>query len=115
MSGNGDVLREDEALERLGGDRDFLVELLGDLLEVAGSEISQLREALESEDEQVSIRSAHSIKGAAANLSAVRLSGIAREIEITCRDGRLKEARGMVDGLEEALEELREHLGSMED
>jgi HPt (histidine-containing phosphotransfer) domain-containing protein len=115
MGGNGEILREDEALERLGGDRDFLLELLGDLVEVAGSEISQLREALESGDEQVAIRSAHSIKGAAANLSAVRLSGRAREVEMTCRDGRMDEAAGMVDGLEEALKELREYAGSMDD
>lgn len=62
------------ALERLGGDEEFLLELLHELISLIDGNIDSIRAAVKNSD-YISLKSiAHNIKGASANLN---VSGMA--------------------------------------
>ncbi len=81
-------LDREALLERIGGDADLADELVAVFLEDVPNQIQALAEALERGDRDVTERTAHTIKGAAANLSAVPLSRAAAVLEAAAREGR---------------------------
>jgi HPt (histidine-containing phosphotransfer) domain-containing protein len=61
----------------------------------------------QGDGEQLRIQ-AHTIKGAAANISARRMRETAAAMELHAREGRIDEAAGMLDKLRAELEEFRQ-------
>ena len=112
-----DVEREDGdapfdvegALERVEGDREFLGELLTELVEYASEAIGTLREGVEADDAERVERSAHSIKGAAANLAAEGTRALALGIEEAGREGRLKDAGELLGRLDVEVKRLGDY------
>lgn len=88
-----------DGLSRVGDDREFYRELLELFLDDARGRMSVLEHALGGHDLAEVTMAAHSIKGAAANLSAGRARELAFAIE---RRGR----SGDEAGLDELLGEL---------
>ncbi|WP_169709447.1 Hpt domain-containing protein [Deferrisoma camini] len=77
--GDGDViLAWEQALERVGGDREFLGELVGCFLVDLEGYLADLREAPDPESRRAA---AHRIKGAARNLGALALAEACRRAE----------------------------------
>jgi CheY-like chemotaxis protein/HPt (histidine-containing phosphotransfer) domain-containing protein len=78
-----DLPRFDEAdvLDRLGGDREILTEVAAIFRHTAPDLTGEMRAALDRRDAPALRRAAHTLKGAAGNLSAKRLSAVALEIE----------------------------------
>lgn len=97
------VIDVSSALERVDGDREALSELVAMFLEDAREQIARLKAALESGDAEGVGKASHSLKGAASNVSAVRLTELALGIEEASREGRL-------DGVEERLSLLEREL-----
>ncbi|WPL16434.1 Signal transduction histidine-protein kinase BarA [Thiorhodovibrio winogradskyi] len=95
-----------ELLARLGGDRDFARDLLTQFLAGLPPQIARIRHALHAEDGGILLRHAHSLRGAAANISATRLRDIADTIEQACMRDDLDSARAASDELEAAAEAL---------
>ncbi len=91
------------ALERCGGDREFLDEMLNEFLEFSRTQIVQLTEAIEKSDLPVMTREAHSIKGAAANLGIDDLSKTALELELLGKQEQLEGAKDLLDKLNEQI------------
>lgn len=106
-------VNEEEALERLNGDREFLNELLSDFIQMADEEMENLRNALRGNDTSAAVVSSHGMKGAAANLSAKAFAEEARRIEMLCRESRLEDAQENLQGLQARLEELRKYVSSL--
>ena len=75
---------------------------------VASEAIGTLREGMEIGDAERVERSAHSIKGAAANLAAEGTRALALGIEEAGREGRLKDAGELSDELEAEVTRLRD-------
>ncbi len=96
----------DAALERCGGDRDFLNEMLNEFLEFAQGQITQIAGAIDKSDLPVLTREAHSIKGAAANLGAETLAKTALELELLGKQEQLNGARELLDKLNEQIQIL---------
>jgi CheY-like chemotaxis protein len=78
-----DVPRFDEAelMERLGGDREVLREVVAIFRHSTPDIVSEIQTALEARDLARLRGAAHTLKGAAGNLSAKRVAALAFEIE----------------------------------
>jgi len=83
------MLDLDAALVRLGGDRELLRDLIGFFLEDSSPLLEQLQRALAARDASVVERSAHSLKGLAANFSAARAVQAALRLEKMGHSGNL--------------------------
>jgi HPt (histidine-containing phosphotransfer) domain-containing protein len=100
------------ALDRLGGDEDLLQELLGMLLAQMAEMIPRLAHAIQQGDADSLERIAHSLRGAAASLSAERFRQSAHELELMGRARDLSQAQRALDRLEQESRLLRETLGA---
>lgn len=66
----------EELLDRIGGDREFAVELLNEWVETLDKEIAELAKAVERKDSEGVRYRAHTLKGAASNLALENLPGL---------------------------------------
>ena len=90
----------------------FVDELVNTFLEDTPLQLRELNASLKQGDTEVFRRAAHSIKSNAATFGAVRLSDLARELEMMGKEGTLTGAAGKLEALQHAFEaaakELRE-------
>jgi len=99
-----------EALDRIGGDPDFLKELLGIYKQDFLVRAKELRRAVRS-GEFVAIQElGHSLKGASANLSLPGLQKAATSLEKAGRELDIKQAIAALAILEKEFERLKEFL-----
>ncbi len=101
-----EVFDRNTLVERLMGDEELADGVLSIFLEDAPKQIAGLKEALEKGDAPVLHRRAHTIKGAAANVSALMLQEVALRMERLGEEGDLEGAAALLPALEEALEAL---------
>ena len=104
------LLNQEAGVARLGGDQEFWVELLELLLEDSRGRIEMIREALAAGQLEEVCRQAHSIKGAAANVEAVRLRMVAKELEELSQNGDGAVSEQLFQVLASTLEELQPAL-----
>ena len=71
------VINMEEALERIGGDREFLIELLNEFAQQVEENLPVLSKAIDEGDFDNIKLIAHSLRGAAGNLS---LNGMHRSL-----------------------------------
>ena len=81
----------DALLEMVGGDVDFLDELVDTFLDDAVSQLAAMRLAAQSDAESL-VRPSHSMKTNSANVGAVVLAQMCRELEASARTGSLEGA-----------------------
>eukprot|EP01039_Chlorochromonas_danica_P006092 gene6092-6709_t len=72
-----EIIDYDKAMEQVGGDVDFLKEVLGDLLQEADEAESQLNTYVKEENADEVRKAAHRIKGSASYLFCERLRKVA--------------------------------------
>jgi len=91
-----------ERLRELGVQvgKDVLGEVIGLFLSRKDEVLETLREACRARDAETFERAAHSLKGSAANLGALRLSGVAAELEKRGREAELDGCAGRIEELE---------------
>jgi len=104
----------DVALERLGGDRDFFLDLVHTLQEEAAAELVEIERALEQGDAEALERVAHSLKGAAASMAAEPMRATAHELEKIGASGRLDEAPQALARLRQAIQDLNAFVPGLE-
>ena len=80
-------------------DASFLAEMIDTYLSDAPMLIEQMRSGVASGDAEMVRRAAHSLKSNSANLGALRLAGVTRELEIIAKSGSL-------DGAESKFEQV---------
>jgi HPt (histidine-containing phosphotransfer) domain-containing protein len=100
-------LDPDHALERIGGDRELLAELVAIFGQECPLLIGEMREALARRDSRVLERAAHSLKGAVGNFGAQSAFAAARELEALARSGDMERAEGALAALLKEIEQLR--------
>ena len=98
------------ALDRLGGDKEFLLELYEELNEQLNPTLEQIRSAVESHD-YAQLRSiAHGMKGASSNLGADRLSNYFRQLEKLGNDQKVEGADEIVNKIKLTHSEMLDYL-----
>ncbi len=109
----------DEAMNQVGGDRDFLDEVLQDLLNEAETAEKEISDAIHSEDFLGVMRAAHRIKGSASYLCCDALKQVSLELQdkghagsVAGSDGVkiLREIKTLFTIFEECLEKLRKEV-----
>ena len=95
-----------EALQKAMGDKEFLLELLDYFMESSEDTLRSLDKNMKGGDIEAFTMEAHSLKGAAANLSAHKIATLARTLESMGRTGKIKEA-------DERLQELYVEFGDL--
>ena len=96
----------DELLERVGGDRDLLVEIIEVFREECPAQLARIRSAARSRDAEGLYHAAHVLKGAVANFAAAAVEGRALELETMGREARLEDAVAKLDRLEQEAADL---------
>ncbi|AMO54790.1 hypothetical protein GZ77_19450 [Endozoicomonas montiporae] len=78
--------------------------LLDSYFEDAPNLLEELKQAAKAADLEVVIRAAHTLKSSSGNLGATQLAGIASQIEVLGKEGKLQEACRLIPNLEQSLE-----------
>lgn len=98
------------ALVRLGGDQELLLEMIDFYLEDYLTLTHRLRAAAESGDPVSLARSAHSLKGLAANFDGIEVVEAANAVTQASRAGFGRAPWIEIARLSKAAEELADHL-----
>jgi HPt (histidine-containing phosphotransfer) domain-containing protein len=102
----------DELLESVGGDLEFLEELLGDYFDDSPNQLSEMQRALNEGDAERFRRAAHSLKSNSANFGARKLADSCRELEEMGKSATLS---GAGDVLARAKLEYEEAKNALKD
>lgn len=94
------------AMSRFDDDREFYKEMLREFLNYVPDQVRELEEAIASGDAEKVQKSAHSIKGAAGNLSAHNIFSTALNIENKGREHAIADASGFMGGLKTEIRRL---------
>ncbi len=106
------VIDWETAIERLGGDKDFLIELLNELIEQMDQSLPELKQAIEQNDYD-NVRSiAHGLKGAAANLGADQIANAFYEMETMGKNQDLNTAMSKFEEILEMKESVKQEVVS---
>jgi PAS domain S-box-containing protein len=95
------------AMTRFADDRAFFKEMVDEFLNYVPEQIDALRDAAVSKDAEGVQKNAHSIKGAAGNLSATRVQLLAQTIENRGRNDDISDISTMIDELQSEIDSLR--------
>jgi PAS domain S-box-containing protein len=104
------VFDQADLLNRLWNDKELARSLAKDFLDGLPQQLAALSQALDVRNLKGAEREAHSLKGAAANLSATALRNLAAELELTLREGRLDEATSRLPELADQVQWLRQAM-----
>jgi CheY-like chemotaxis protein len=109
----GEPLDRAAMLERVEGDHELLVEILNLFLEDAPRLLIAMHEALEQGNMTVLERSAHSMKGAASNFSALVTAAAAERLEKSVGRGDRESLMAALAALEAAVNRLLPRLAEI--
>jgi len=102
----------EQALERVGGDRDLLAEVIALFEAECPKHLDEIRASLDRSDAKTLERAAHTLKGAASNFFAESVTNAARELEMLGRVGDLSRARAAFQRVEKETKGLLQDLGA---
>jgi len=108
------VFDYDDFMERMDGDRDLLKEVIEIFLEDAPSLMEALRLAIRGGNKDAMERAAHTLKGAAANISAKGLHRLSSNMQEMIKKGEVAHIEYLLGKMETHYETLdrvlRSHL-----
>ena len=106
VQGTNEQIDRVSLLERVEGDQELLTEMIHLFQEDAPKLLTAMRDALQGSDLAVLERSAHSLKGAASNLSAKATAAAALQLENNAKSKDSESAKKSLAAVELAVERL---------
>jgi HPt (histidine-containing phosphotransfer) domain-containing protein len=106
-----------EVLRVLGSsapDDAFLPKLVETFLRSASDIRVRIREGAASSDADTVARAAHQLKSSSAQVGAVRLSAVSKDLEASAREGSLEAVNALLDRFEREFESACEALATEE-
>jgi len=100
----------DGLLESLGGDADFLRELVGSYLDSTPGLFAAMRQAVTTGDGAGLQRAAHTLKTGSASMGALALAAQCKQLEEKGRSGELDGAEANIDIAAAAYEDVARTL-----
>ena len=100
-----------EWIEEYG--EEFLVELIDAYLDDAPTRLAELRRAFENGNAETFTREAHTLKSSSANLGAMKVSALAKEMEMAGRAGNMAQMAEPVARAEAEFALVRAALGAL--
>ena len=108
------ILDRNSLLQRVDNDHELLLELIDLFLEDTPQRIQTMIAALEKSDAEEIERRAHSLKSAAANLSATALEEVAQKIEDFSAQSDLASVAGILGRFKREFETLKTALAALQ-
>ena len=109
-AGSLDIRAVDTLRQSVGGDAEFLDELIQTFLEESPGQAAELRAAVAGGDATTARRVAHTLKSNAATFGIVNLEGPSRAIEERAAEGSLDGLDDLLQTVDAALAEARPAL-----
>ena len=106
-----EVFNRQALLQRVEGDEELLEEMLDIFLEYTPPQLEEIRQAIQTGDAPGLQGRAHSIKGAAASISAEAVQEAAGQLEQAGKNRDLGQAGGLFEALSREFSRLEESLG----
>lgn len=100
----------EDAMSQVGGDRDFLDEVLHDLLQESDQAETEIEVAIKGEDYAAIKREAHRIKGSAAYLCCNALRDVSLTLQDLGHEGEKKPSAALMDDVRKNFEIFRDCL-----
>jgi HPt (histidine-containing phosphotransfer) domain-containing protein len=100
----------DELRDSIGGDAEFLAELVDEFVADAPRQIASLRAAAADDDAVVARRAAHTLKGTSRTFGAEALAALCQEAETAAGRGDLAVVGATVDSVEAEWARVRAEL-----
>ena len=97
-------------LESVGGDREFLQELVETFFSDSPEQFSALKTALNTGDAEVFRRAAHSMKSNSASFGAMSLSDLFKQLEEIGKSGEIANGSDLLADAEAAYEQAVKEL-----
>jgi len=101
-----DLVDRASLLDRVEGDQELLAEIIKVFLADAPQLLSAMQKALQQNDMILLERSAHSMKGAAGNMSALATVNAASQLEQSAKKGDAEKSKSNLTALQGAVERL---------
>lgn len=105
-----ELLNYNQALERVGGDTEFLIELLTDLVHQVDDNLETLKQAIINNDYENLKSLSHGLKGASANLNVTRMASRFLELEDLGSENKTDGAIDLINMLSKDRDELQEFI-----
>jgi HPt (histidine-containing phosphotransfer) domain-containing protein len=106
-----DIFDRQALLQRVDGDEELLEELVCTFLDHTPRQLQEIRRALEAGDALQLQGQAHSLKGAAASISAEGVRQAAGQLELAGKNRALDGAPSLLEALIQEVSRLQEVLG----
>jgi two-component system, sensor histidine kinase and response regulator len=113
MEGETELIDRTSLLERVEGDQELLMEMIQIFKEESPGLMTAMRAALQSSDWIVLERSAHSLKGAASNLSSKSAANVALKLEQDAQNKDEQSAKLSLVAVERVMQLLLPALSEM--
>jgi HPt (histidine-containing phosphotransfer) domain-containing protein len=84
-----DLAVVDELRDSVGGDSEFVRELVATYLAESPGYLDAITAATEQGDAAALVRPAHTLKSSSASIGAMRLAAVSKELEYAAREGRI--------------------------
>ncbi len=115
MPRDSDIIDWAEAMNQVGGDRDFLDEVLRDLLTESDEAEAEMESAIKADDFACIKRAAHRIKGSAAYLCCNALRDVSLTLQDLGHEGEVKPSDGLMDDIRKNFETFRHCLQDLKE
>jgi two-component system sensor histidine kinase/response regulator len=109
-STSGAVLDLENALARLGGDRQLFADMVGYFLEDAPKLLREIHSAVEAKDANAMRMKSHALKGLAAGCGGIRTACAAQALEDAGHSGDLSRSNSLTAKLDDELAQLTDAL-----
>ncbi len=105
-----EIFNRQALLQRVAGDEELLQEMLATFLEYTPRQLQEIRRAVETGDASALHGKAHSLKGAAASISAEAVQQVAAQLESAGKNRDLEKAAHQLQALLQEFSRLQEVL-----
>ncbi len=107
-----ELLDYKQALERVGGDAEFLIELLTDLVNLVDDSLESLNKAVINNDFENLKTLSHGLKGASANLNVTRMAAHFLELEDLGSENKTDGATDLLNLITQDRDELERFINN---
>ena len=97
-------------LDRIGGDEELCLEIIGLFLQDVPGQIEFLENTINKKDPALVDRQAHTLKGASGNVGAVSLQDAALQLELAGKNGDLSRATEMLNTIKKEFEKVKKAM-----
>ncbi len=102
-----------EGLARVGGSHELYLDILNEYCDYYRGVVPEFAQLFDQSDFEAARKKAHSLKGAAGNISAVELKLAAETLETACLESDPTQVRTCLKDVEEALKQLFDNAGRL--